>query len=65
MLRLLANKSTLPWCILGDFNDLLYDTDKMGRHPHPNYFLEGFRQTIEDYALVEVDLTGEKVHMGA
>lgn len=34
-LRLLASRSQLPWCIFRDFNDLLYSTDKKGKHPHP------------------------------
>lgn len=27
-LRTLAGQSSLPWCILGDFNNLLYTSDK-------------------------------------
>lgn len=57
-LRLLATKSQLPWCIFGDFNDLLYASDKKGRHPHPQYLLSGFKQAIEDCSLAEVELSG-------
>lgn len=35
MLRQLAVIDSLPWCVFGDFNDLLYTTDKKGAHPHP------------------------------
>lgn len=34
-LRHLAQNNSLPWCIFGDFNDLLYTSDKMGKNPHP------------------------------
>lgn len=48
----------LPWCILGDFNELLYQSDKRGKHIHPEYLLEGFRKAIEDSMLTEIDLNG-------
>ena len=38
----LANQSSTPWCILGDFNDLLSSLDKHGPHPHPEWLLQGF-----------------------
>lgn len=58
LLRHIAGRSTIPWCVFGDFNDLLYATDKKGIHPHPQSLLEGFRSAIEDCGLVELDLMG-------
>lgn len=57
-LRFLATKSQLPRCILCDFNDLLYSSDKKGKHPHPQHFLTGFKNAIEGCSLAEVDLKG-------
>lgn len=57
-IRYLAGQSQLPWCIIGDFNDLMYASDKNGTHPHPQWLLDGFRNTIEECDLVELDLTG-------
>lgn len=57
-LQFLATKSQLPWCVVGDFNDLLYSSDKKGRHPHPQYLLIGFNNAIEDCSLAEVELKG-------
>ncbi|XP_074336668.1 uncharacterized protein LOC141673834 [Apium graveolens] len=54
----LSTVSTLPWCIMGDFNDLLYPTDKEGTHPHPNYLMNGFRNALEMSSLSEIDLSG-------
>lgn len=51
MIRRLARISTIPWCILGDFNDLMYDSDKRGVHPHPLPLLEGFGKAVEDSLL--------------
>lgn len=57
-IRMLASKSQLPWCIIGDFNDILYSSDKKGRHTHPQNLMNGFRSAIEDCSLLEIDLTG-------
>lgn len=58
MLRQLARVDPLPWCIFGDFNDMLFASDKSGKHPHPQNLLDGFRSVIEDCELTEVELTG-------
>lgn len=34
-LRSLSNNVNIPWCIFGDFNDMLYVEDKKGAHLHP------------------------------
>lgn len=57
----LASLSSLPWCIWGDFNDLLYVDDKEGNVPHPLSLLEGFRRVIEDCQLIELKLKGGKL----
>lgn len=43
---------------MGDFNDLLFQSDKSGVHNHPQHLLEGFGETIEDCGLIEIDLRG-------
>ncbi|XP_074348383.1 uncharacterized protein LOC141687114 [Apium graveolens] len=58
MLRNLAHGVNIPWCICGDFNDMLYTSDKAGTHPHPQNLLDGFRSAIEDCGLDELELTG-------
>ncbi|XP_074347397.1 uncharacterized protein LOC141686251 [Apium graveolens] len=59
-IRLLADLSQIPWCIIGDFNDLLYVSDKWGSVPHPPSLMEGFRAAIDDCILSELDLSGGK-----
>lgn len=58
MIRQLASSAQLPWCIYGDFNDLLSQSDKEGIHDHPQYLLTGFREAIVDSGLMELDLYG-------
>lgn len=41
-LRRLAAGSNLPWCIVGNFNDLLNLEDKYGLVEHPQWLYDGF-----------------------
>jgi len=49
---------SLPWCIIGDFNDLLSQEDKKGQHPHPNWLSMGFTEVITECNLQDVKLEG-------
>ncbi|XP_039687081.1 uncharacterized protein [Medicago truncatula] len=52
-LRQLANQFTGPWCIFGDFNDILDASEKRGRNNIPQWLINGFRQAVIDSASVE------------
>ncbi|PNX79596.1 endonuclease/exonuclease/phosphatase family protein, partial [Trifolium pratense] len=58
LLRDLCDMSQLPWCIIGDFNDLLSQEDKRGVHPHPNWLCSGFRQAVNDCDLSDIEMAG-------
>ncbi|KAL8534133.1 hypothetical protein ACS0TY_010225 [Phlomoides rotata] len=60
LLRSLAKMSILPWLTIGDFNDLLCESDKRGRVQHPRWLFRGFRETMEDCGLSDVFLNGHK-----
>ncbi|XP_074341816.1 uncharacterized protein LOC141679207 [Apium graveolens] len=60
LIKTLSNKSSLPWCLMGDFNDMLSEGDKSGMHKHPQSLLDGFCSTIEECGLIELDLLGGK-----
>lgn len=54
----LASNSPFPWCIIGDFNDRLYISDKKGRNPHSQSLMDGFKKVIEDCSLIKINLSG-------
>lgn len=58
LLRSLASRSTLPWCVLGDINNLLHTSDKKGRFPPPSWLLNGFQNAIRDCNLIDMPLEG-------
>ena len=58
LLRNLTSYSQLPWCILGDFNDLLSSFEKRGGSDYPNWLLRGFRNVISDCRLAKLKLNG-------
>ncbi|GAU29062.1 hypothetical protein TSUD_278180, partial [Trifolium subterraneum] len=60
LLRALGNMSSIPWCIIGDFNDLLSQADKKGIHPHPNGLCMGFRQAVSDCDLKNIPIEGHQ-----
>lgn len=60
MIKQLAGVSSLPWCIISDFNDLMADDEKKGRVRHPRVLLRGFSDTIMDCGLIDLGFTGEK-----
>lgn len=56
MLRSLSGMSNLPWCIIGDLNDLLSSEDKCGRVKHPYWLSNGFRETVATCSLSDIEL---------
>ncbi|XP_015959674.1 uncharacterized protein LOC107483570 [Arachis duranensis] len=50
----------VPQAYLGDFNDILYQDEKVGIHPQPRIYLETFRRFVADNGLIDIDLKGSK-----
>ena len=56
--KLHATSPLLPWCLVGDFNDMLYSLKKLGHVPHPEWLFSGFREASSDCNLHDLDLQG-------
>lgn len=48
IIRSLSSMSPLPWCIIGDFNDILSVEDKQGSVDHPAWLFRGFREVVTE-----------------
>uniref|UniRef100_A0A803P4P8 DUF4283 domain-containing protein n=1 Tax=Cannabis sativa TaxID=3483 RepID=A0A803P4P8_CANSA len=57
-IRVLKNKSSLPWCVVGDLNNVTSQSDKRGGNPYPNWLIEGFGNMLEECSLCDMDLCG-------
>ncbi|KAA3469054.1 putative Transposon TX1 [Gossypium australe] len=58
LLRALAQRVSLHWVCIGDFNNLLCINDKWGGVEYPVQWLNGFHKCIEDSCLTEIPLIG-------
>lgn len=60
IMRTLATRSALPWCMVGDFNDLMFQDEKRGGQRHPRNLLTGFTDVVNECDLVDLGFEGEK-----
>ncbi|XP_074352956.1 uncharacterized protein LOC141692116 [Apium graveolens] len=58
MMRTLAMNNSLPWCLIGDFNNVTSQNDKAGGIPYPQRLIQGFREVLNDCNLVDMELRG-------
>ncbi|KAL8106281.1 hypothetical protein AgCh_029900 [Apium graveolens] len=60
IIRNLCSRSMLPWCLIGDFNDLIFAEEKQGGRMHPRGLLEGFVDTVNCRGLMNLGFIGTK-----
>ncbi|KAL9686721.1 hypothetical protein QQ045_031114 [Rhodiola kirilowii] len=60
LLRSLYENSQLPWCILGDFNDILCKSDTTRFSNQKGYYMHLFRRAIIDCSLMDFGYKGYK-----
>ena len=58
MLRMLSSKPKLPWCCLGDFNELLEVGDKRGGALRAHSLMQDFREGLDHYGFVDLGFLG-------
>ncbi|XP_019174291.1 PREDICTED: uncharacterized protein LOC109169860 [Ipomoea nil] len=60
LLGTLKTRSLLPWVVIGDFNNLLYQHEKKGGNPYPNSLLRGFGDALDDCGLMQMPMRGHQ-----
>lgn len=60
LLRTLARDANLPWCVIGDLNNVVSVDDKTGGAQYPNWLIEGFNEAIQDAHLKDMELVGHQ-----
>ncbi|XP_050222666.1 uncharacterized protein LOC126672755 [Mercurialis annua] len=58
MLVELSKQYSLPWCVIGDFNDLFARDEKRGGGIQPHWMINGFRKAILNSGLMDLGATG-------
>ena len=53
-LQNLKNVSELPWLVVGDFNEALWDFEHLSATPRPESQMVAFRDTFESFELVDL-----------
>lgn len=56
LFHMLNNRSELPWCMIGDMNNLGSQLEKRGGRQYPNCLIEGFRDVLNNCDLVDLEL---------
>ena len=60
-LKIIASMQSLPWVMIGDFNDILYSDEKWGGGNSPsNSRMAEFRNCINDCNMIDLGFSGPK-----
>ena len=60
MLRMLGSKPHLPWCCMGDFNEILQTEEKRGGRTRPHVQMQAFREVLDFCGFIDLGFTGPK-----
>ncbi|XP_057418021.1 uncharacterized protein LOC130712200 [Lotus japonicus] len=50
----------IPWCLIGDFNEILHAHEKDGLRPQTHSILQRFQEFVHHSGLMDLDLKGNK-----
>lgn len=58
LIKNLCSVSDLPWCLIGDMNNVVQQSDKKGGRAYPGWLIRGFCEMLEDCGLIDMELIG-------
>lgn len=58
LLRNLSKDSNLPWCTIGDLNNVTSQHDKHGGELYHTWLIDGFNEALADVGLRDMELSG-------
>ncbi|CAO2816198.1 unnamed protein product [Amaranthus hypochondriacus] len=58
LLKAICNSCSLPWVVLGDFNEILSNDELSSPNERENWMLRGFREAIDYCGLVDIRFIG-------
>lgn len=58
LLRYLSSLNALPWILMGEFNDIMWEREKVGRVPHLEWLRKGFCEAVRECDLTNFDFKG-------
>lgn len=58
LIRNLSRDNNLPWCLIGDMNNVLGQADKRGGRLYPSWLIEGFQEVVDECGLTDLKLQG-------
>lgn len=58
LIRRISEASNLPWCLIGDINNVLSRSDKRGGRPYPQWLISGFQEVCDVCNLRDMELIG-------
>lgn len=60
LLRNLSRDANLPWCLVGDFNNVTSQGDKKGGAAYPSHLVDGFNDCLQDTELQDLNIIGHQ-----
>ncbi|XVF50763.1 hypothetical protein PTKIN_Ptkin04bG0129600 [Pterospermum kingtungense] len=58
-MKTLVAQNEDPWLCFGDFNEILWNYEKSGDHPRPEWQMENFRNAIDECGLSNLGFIGK------
>ena len=59
-LRMIANMHDLPWALMGDFNEVMFDDEKFGRNPICQRKVRAIKECMDDCNMMDLGFSGPK-----